>query len=58
VTTKSHGLGVGLTIVRTILDAYGGTIAADNNPNGGATSTVTLPRDKTPAVLSVVGGAA
>ena len=42
-TTKSHGLGLGLTIVRTILDAHGGTIAARNNPEGGATFTVTLP---------------
>jgi signal transduction histidine kinase len=43
-TTKSHGLGIGLTIVRTILDAHGGTIAARNNPEGGASFVVTLPR--------------
>ena len=42
VTTKSHGLGIGLTIVRTIVDAHGGTIDARNNPEGGATFTVTL----------------
>ena len=43
VTTKPHGLGVGLTIVRTILDAHGGTIDGRNNPDGGATFTITLP---------------
>ncbi len=44
VTTKAHGLGIGLTIVRTIIDAHGGTIDARNNPDGGATFTVTLRR--------------
>jgi C4-dicarboxylate-specific signal transduction histidine kinase len=42
VTTKSHGVGIGLTIARTIVDAHGGTIEARNNPEGGATFTVTL----------------
>jgi len=42
VTTKSHGLGIGLTIARTIVGAHGGTIRAHNNPEGGATFTVTL----------------
>jgi signal transduction histidine kinase len=42
VTTKSHGLGIGLTIVWTIVEAHGGTIEARNNPEGGATFTVTL----------------
>ena len=51
VTTKAHGLGIGLTIVRTIVDAHGGTIDARNNPDGGATFTVTLPRTETPPVL-------
>ena len=44
VTTKSHGLGIGLTIARTIVDAHGGTIGAHENRDGGATFTVTLPR--------------
>jgi signal transduction histidine kinase len=34
VTTKAHGLGIGLTIARTIVDAHGGTIDAHNNPEG------------------------
>ncbi len=47
VTTKAHGLGIGLTITRTIVDAHGGTIDARNNPEGGATFTVTLRRSGT-----------
>jgi signal transduction histidine kinase len=42
VTTKSHGLGIGLTIARTIIDAHGGIIEARNNPEGGATFLITL----------------
>ena len=52
VTTKAHGLGIGLTIARTIVDAHGGTIDARNNPEGGATFTVTLRRSETPEILS------
>jgi signal transduction histidine kinase len=42
-TTKSHGLGIGLTIVQRIVDVHGGTVAAQENITGGATLTVTLP---------------
>ena len=52
VTTKTHGLGIGLTITRTIVDAHGGTIEARNNPEGGATFVVILRRSATPEVLS------
>ena len=52
VTTKAHGLGIGLTITRTIVEAHGGTIDARNNPEGGATFTVTLRRSEAPGVLS------
>jgi C4-dicarboxylate-specific signal transduction histidine kinase len=51
-TTKAHGLGIGLTIVRTIVDAHGGTMAARNNPDGGATFIVTLRRGETARPLS------
>ena len=43
-TTKSQGLGIGLTIVDTIIRAHGGAIRARNNPNQGATFSFTLPR--------------
>jgi len=52
VTTKPHGLGIGLAIAQRIVDAHGGTIGARANPGGGATFTVTLPRSATPKLLS------
>jgi signal transduction histidine kinase len=47
-TTKPHGLGIGLAIAQRIVDAHGGTIGAEANPEGGAVFTVTLPRSATP----------
>jgi C4-dicarboxylate-specific signal transduction histidine kinase len=44
VTTKANGMGIGLTIAQTIVEAHSGRIEAHNNPDGGATFTVTLPR--------------
>lgn len=43
VTTKPHGLGIGLPIAQRIVEAHGGSIRARGNPEGGATFTVTLP---------------
>ena len=51
VTTKARGLGIGLTIVRSIVDAHGGTIVARNNPEGGATFTMTLRRSASTVVV-------
>ena len=42
-TTKTEGLGMGLTISRTIVDAHGGRVDATNNAQGGATFHFTLP---------------
>jgi len=44
-TTKAEGLGMGLAISRTIVDAHGGALRASSNPEGGATFRFTLPVD-------------
>jgi signal transduction histidine kinase len=58
VTTKSHGMGMGLTIAQTIIHAHGGTIEARNNPEGGATFAVTLRRSETLEIAPGPSGAA
>jgi two-component system CheB/CheR fusion protein len=43
VTTKDYGMGVGLSISRSIIEAHFGEIWADQNPEGGAIFSFTLP---------------
>jgi PAS domain S-box-containing protein len=42
-TTKRKGLGMGLSITRTIVEAHHGRIRAANNRQGGASFTIDLP---------------
>ena len=42
VTSKRHGMGVGLSISRTIIEAHGGKIWVEPNPGGGTVFCFTL----------------
>jgi signal transduction histidine kinase len=50
-STKKAGLGLGLVIVRSIVERHSGQIRAENHPSGGAVFTARLPTasvDRTP----------
>jgi signal transduction histidine kinase len=42
-STKDAGIGIGLAICQSIIDAHGGRISGLNRPNGGAHFRFTLP---------------
>ena len=46
-STKGEGLGVGLSISRSIVETYGGRIWAENDPDGGAIFRIRLPTGST-----------
>jgi len=47
VTTKASGLGIGLSICRVIIEAHGGRLQAEDNPEGGTIFRFTLPHSYT-----------
>jgi C4-dicarboxylate-specific signal transduction histidine kinase len=48
-STKAEGTGMGLAIARSIVEAHGGMLSAENYPNGGAIFTIWLPEAATEA---------
>lgn len=43
---RHEGAGLGLSIVRSIMDLHGGTVTAENVPGGGAAFTLRFPADR------------
>ena len=45
-TTKAEGMGIGLSICRTIIESHGGELIAEANPEGGTIFRFTLPGEE------------
>jgi len=44
ITTKGNGMGIGLSVCRSIVEAHGGRLWSEDNPAGGTVFRFTLPR--------------
>jgi two-component system sensor kinase FixL len=55
VSTKTEGMGIGLSISRTIVEAHGGKIWAEDAPDGGTVFRFTLPRADAPSETTETG---
>jgi two-component system sensor kinase FixL len=44
ISTKAQGMGLGLSICRTIVEAHGGHLSVESDIDGGTIFTFTLPR--------------
>jgi signal transduction histidine kinase len=47
-TAQVRGSGIGLSIVRRVVAAHGGTVAIDSHPGQGTTVTIELPQRRSP----------
>jgi len=54
---RKGGTGFGLAIARRIMEAHGGSISAENRPEGGARFTLAFPACKAPAAAQEIAGA-
>ena len=54
-TTKAHGTGLGLALTYRIVIEHGGSIYAENRPEGGARVVMRVPLEAADAALSDVG---
>jgi two-component system sensor histidine kinase KdpD len=48
--SEAPGAGLGLAVVRAIVQAHGGTVRAENGPDGGAVFRIVLPTPMPPAL--------
>lgn len=50
-SSPGGGFGLGLGLVKAVMDLHGGTVAAENLPQGGAKFTLTFPTVQQPEIL-------